>query len=354
MTDSFFSLEALNIEDSSAEVVSTESAETVEVETKVGEVEEAEPAAGSTEDRKDVKTDEDRSELLDVDKAQRTAKDGDFSETLNPFAKFLEEKGFINLKDKDGNPIEVKDFDSLGEVLKNSIEGSRYGDLNDSQARYLEALEQGIPLNEFEKTEKLIRGLEAITPEVLTSNVQTRFNILYEDQVSKGQTPDMANKIANILIKESDSVETALSIVNSVKSKHLDTYNEMIEASKKSNKIQAETIVNSLKSKNEVIGIELTDVMKTKIQNNILNRAGQNDKGEALNAFDNWRYQNKEEADIILNALMIYTDGFKNLNKVKNNVKSSAVEEMEAVLKSPKFKPDEKTIEVNGEYLRLI
>lgn len=282
-------------------------------------------------------------------------KDGSYHKALQPFAQFLNEKGFINLKDKEGNDIPINDFESLGNVLKESIDGNRYGDLNESQTRYLEALNEGVPLSEFEKNERAINSISSITKDTLLSDGQSTFNIIVNDLIAKGQDQGMAVKVANVMMKEDDrGTDAALQVLSLQKQSLIAKHSELVNSTKESNKIESEAVSKVLNDNKSILGIELTDTFKKKIQDNMLNRAGQTEGGIPLNAFDKWRHDNKAEAEVILNTLMVYTNGFKDLNNIKGTVKSNAVKELEKVLTSPSFIKENEGITVNNQTYKLV
>lgn len=260
-------------------------------------------------------------------------KDGKFAKTLSPFAKFLNEQGFIDLKDAEGNDIEIKDYEHLASVMKESIEKNRYSNLNDSQKRYFESLKEGIPQSEFEKAEKSIKAFESLE-ERLDSDHQLQFDLIYHDYVSKGISKEKASAFANKTMENlEESLQEAREILDRSKEEANNKFEELKKTTKERNKATYESITKIANETQDVIGIPLTKEFKERIISSMTTRAGQNNDGVPLNSFDKWRFENGEKADLILHTLMLYTDGFTKLDKVKGSVKSSAISELDKVLR---------------------
>lgn len=284
---------------------------------------------------------------------------GDFSESLNPFANFLAEQGFVSLKDDEGNDVEIKDFEDLASRMKSEIEKNRYGDLNDAQRRYMEALEHGIPLNDVEQLEREFNMYNTYNEDFLKADIQQRFNVVYQDQLDKGMSEDEANKMANIIIKdETLSMASATRYIEAKKQDVLSRYDKIKNATVEQNKVTIETLEKTISKKEDFLGVPLTDDFKKKVTKSMTTRAGQNAKGVPLNAFDKWREENGPDAEVILHALMLYTDNFKQLNRVEQRVKSTAVADLENTLRKntgTKFKDKNATsIKIGGSEFTLL
>lgn len=277
-------------------------------------------------------------------------KDGKYAETLKPFSNFLAEQGFLDLKDAEGNPIEIKDYEHLGQVLKQSIDKNRYGELSDTQRRYMEALETGIPQSEFEKTEKVLQRLNSITADTLKESKQTQFDLIYEDYKLKGFTDEKASMFANATMNDEEgALSEAVAIIENAKANTIKEYEALKNKTEEANKMTLESITKLTNETKDVLGIEFTDDLKSKVLKSITTRAGQNKAGIPVNAFDKWKSEQGEKADMILHTLMIYTDNFTKLDKVKGVVKSDAARELDRLLKGGKSTQGKQGIDTETE-----
>lgn len=286
--------------------------------------------------------------------------DGNFINALSPFAKFLEEQGFISLKDEEGKDITFKDFDELANSMKASIDKSRYDGLNDAQKRYIEALKEGIPLNEVETLEREYQSVNSISEETLIADNQLTFDIICQDLIDKGFDKEKAIKFGNTLMKDKDeAVKEAKAYLESRKKSIVEKYTSLKEKTVEENKVNLESINKAVKERKDVLGVEFNEEFKTKVVKSMTTSAGHNATGQPMNAFDKWRADNGADAEVMLHALMIYTNNFTNLNKIENRVKSSAVEDLNKVLKgqpSKAYKEDDnqRGINIDGKIIKLL
>lgn len=335
MENTFFTLDqikSVGIEDTSSVVTEVKP---IEESTTTIETLQEDPVIESTSVEETTSTSTDNN---GYDPKEETDKivNKNFHNTIKPFVSFLSERGIIVPKDKEGNDIEITNFDQLGDVLKNNIESTRISEnLNEKQKEYFEALEHGIPLNEFETTFKALESLSSINVDFLKENKQARFDLLCQDLIDKGMAQDRAVKTANAFMSdEESSIADALGIVEETKAKLKGKYDELKSTVKEANKITLEKLTQIAETTTEVLGIPLTAEFKSKLIKNMTTRAGENSNGTPLNSFDKWRADNAEKAELILNTLMLYTDGFTKLEKVKATVKSNTIKELENSLRS--------------------
>jgi hypothetical protein len=80
--------------------------------------------------------------------------------------------------------------------------------------------------------------------------------------------------------------------------------------------------------------IKLSTENKAAILKMMTTQVDTTEQGSPLNEFGKWRQDNGVEAEIILNALYINTNGFKNLGDIKTQVSSQSAKELEKRLRS--------------------
>lgn len=101
---------------------------------------------GNTVD--DKSTNENKTEENDKTPSSES---NDDSSSFSVFANLLQEEGVLSLDDEELK--NVKSSADLVELVKKQIEKSKFENLSESQKRYLDAVEAGIPQAEFEKLE---------------------------------------------------------------------------------------------------------------------------------------------------------------------------------------------------------
>ena len=232
----------------------------------------------------------------------------DSSSNLSVFADYLIEEGVLSAEvigeNKIGSIEDLKDF------MKKQIEVERRSDLTESQLRYMDSIESGLPLNEYEAMEKEINGLESISLDDLNKDGQLRFDIMVMDLIGSGLTEEKAVVMAQRSFDSGKDQDDAKDAIQTLYERRVKEYNDKLESKKESTKADYESVKSLVESKESLMGeIKLTKEEKENIIKTMTTRVGYDEGGIPINEFSKWRIDNGVEAEIILNALFVSTNG---------------------------------------------
>ena len=257
----------------------------------------------------------------------------DSSSTISVFANYLKEEGVLSSELVGTEKIES--IEDLKNLLKKQVESERYSDLSDGQKRYLESLESGIPLSEYESMEKEISWIGNISIEELEEDGQLRFDIMVMDLIGSGLTEQKAVAIAQRSVDSGKDKEDAKESIQSLYDRKVEEFKSTSETKKEEKKTTIEEVRKTIEAKEFVMGdIKLTKENKSEILKLMTTQVDTTPEGHPLNEFGKWRKENGLDAEIILNALYINTNGFKNLGDIKTQVSSKSAQELEKRLRS--------------------
>jgi hypothetical protein len=266
--------------------------------------------------------------------------EGQDDSSFSVFAKYLKEEGVLSDM-IDSETLEgVKSIEDLKNIVKTQIEKSRYSDLTETQRRYLESVESGIPLSDLQEIEQNLGSLKTIDKEVLAQDVQLRFDLIVTDLIESGFEEERATAMAQRVVdSKEDEAEAETAIANMIKRREED-YKALLKEGKEkkiSTLKEVEEFVNSKKEK-VLESIELDDAQRKEVYNLMVNQVDTTENGAPVNAFAKWRKEKGLEAEFILNALYLHTNGFKNLGSIENQVASSSAKRLEELLKGNESK----------------
>lgn len=331
MEDSF-NLEELNLESSTLDqIMNRITPEEDKTNLEDNTLTDKEVKDSNVQEDKDNNT-ENKTDTKEVkDKTPSSTKKED-SSTFSVFAKSLKEEGVISLDDEEVN--NANSWDDVKELIRKQIETSRFENLSESQKRYLEAVEAGIPQKDFEAIEKQLNQLESITDDVLEENTQARFDLIAYDYIEKGISKEKAIELANRSIKLGTDKEDAKEALDSLKLLKAEEYKKTLLSKKEENKVSLETLKSTIESKDIILkDVKLTPKSKADLYNLLSLKVDTDEAGQPLNELNKWRRDNKLEAEIILGALYLQTNKFQNLGKILDTSKSKAALELERKLK---------------------
>lgn len=235
------------------------------------------------------------------------------------------------------------------ESFSNLIESEINARLNDKQRRISQALENGVEPSDIRKYENTLHYIDTITEAALSEESekgeQLRYNLIYQDFINKGMTPDKAKKLTERTVDAGTDVEDAKEALQSNKEYFSNQYNSMLyaaqqqaNAEKEERKQQAMKLKESLLKDKQLFG----DI---EIDNNTRNKAFEvlakpvyrdPDTGEYMTAIQ--KYESEHRADFLKYTGLVYamTNGFKDFDsftkgKVKKEMKKG-LRELEKTL----------------------
>lgn len=254
------------------------------------------------------------------------------SSTFSVFATLLKEEGVISLDEEEIKG--VKTVEDLKEVIKKQIENSKFENLSESQKRYLESVESGIPQAEYEKIEKELNQLEKINDEVIEKNTQARFELIAYDFINKGFSKEKAIEYANRSIKLGTDIDDAKDALNNLIKVKTEEFKKTVENKKEEHKVSLEELKSKIEKTDTVLkDIKLTPKQKQDIYNLVSTKVDADDAGQPINEFNKWKKEQGVEAEILLGALYHLTNKFQNLGKILDTTKSKSAQELEKKLR---------------------
>lgn len=340
MDEEIFNFEELNLTASSLQEIGLIKPEE-EKEKPDGEDLEIKPT--EEKEKENNKTDEDKS---------KSPSSEDDSSTFSVFANVLKEEGVFNLPDED--LANIKTAKDLADAVKREIEESKFSNLTESQKRYLEAVEAGVPLKDFEVLEKQISSLETLKNTELDSEgkIQERFDLIAYDFISKGFSEERAVELANRSVKLGTDVEDAKEALDNLIRVKAEEYKKIVSERKEESKISLEKIKETIDSKESILkDIKITPKQKEALYDLLTLKVDTDEQGRPLNEFNKWRRDNGLEAEIILGTIYQMTNKFQNLGKMMDVSKTKASQELEEKLRDSAEKRKDVPIKLgNGTF----
>jgi hypothetical protein len=314
----------------------TEKTTEVDPDDLFGEKEEEKPESVGSEKNKEAKEQGDSS----ADDGGGTSPKNFYSSIANAAA---EDGVFPNLDDE--TIKKVNDAESFSELFDLEINAR----LNDAQRRIKKALEDGVEPTDIKKYENTLNYIASITDaniaEESEKGEQLRRNLIYQDFLNKGYSPEKAQKFTERTIDAGTDVEDAKEALQSNKEYFQGAYNKLLreaeeeaQAEREERQQQAARLKDSiLKDKNLFGDIELSADVRKKAFDNISKPIYRDpETGEYFTALQKYEMENR--ADFLKYTGLVYTltNGFKDFDsftkgKVKKEVRKG-LRELEQTL----------------------
>jgi len=268
--------------------------------------------------------------------------DGDDSsqKLYSSLASALAEEGIISSPE---DPI--KGPEDLFNTIKKEIQRNEFSDLTDTQKEYLEAVRNGVSVEEFKTVKSFEQQLDNITDEQLAEDVELRKSIITQNYMNQGLSEEKANKLAQQAVDLNTDVEEAKEGLESVKQFTKEAYQKRIDAQKAAKqKIiddqikQAKELKKAVFDTKEIIpGMPINEKVKNDIHDQMTKVIGKSKDGKPLNAFMKAREEDPINFTIKMHYLFHLTNGFKNFDKVVTKSKSDAVKQLDNLIKGNTF-----------------
>lgn len=245
----------------------------------------------------------------------------------------VEDGIFTNLdEDKLSKVITAEDFAEL-------MSAQMREQLDEKQKRIDEALSYGVEPSEIQKYENYLNTLENITEEALKDESEKgenlRKNVIYQDYINRGMSPERALKYVERSIKAGTDLEDAKEALQSNKEFFQDEYDRLIKEAKEeelkereNDKKQAEELKKSILEEGKAFGeIDIDKATRQRVYDSICKPIYTDPKtGARLTAVQKYQAENPTEFVKNLGYIFTLTDGFKKLDglvqgKVKKEMK---------------------------------
>nr|DAG91840.1 MAG TPA: hypothetical protein [Crassvirales sp.] len=280
--DNLFTPEEENTEDETHKAKEEKSSDDIENESdeskKDNTAEEINPE--DLFDEPEVKPEDVGSEKKDVKGKEDTTTDKDSGTSPNNFyssiANALAVDGvFPNLTED--NVKKANDADSFSQLIDDEV-NARF---NSQQQRILKALDNGVEPDSIKKYENTLNYISSITEAQLLEEgdqgEELRKNIIYQDFINKGYTPDKARKYTERSIDAGNDVDDAKDALQSNREYFTNAYNRLLreaqersDAEKAERAKQSEQIQKSIMQDKNLLGdIDIDNSLRKKTFDNI-------------------------------------------------------------------------------------
>lgn len=278
------------------------------------------------------------SEKKDVKEMEDTTTDKDSGTSPNNFyssiASALAVDGvFPNLTEEDVK--KAGDAESFSQLIDDEV-NARF---NSQQQRILKALDNGVEPNTIKKYENTLNYIASISEQQLMEEgdqgEELRRNIIYQDFINKGYTPEKAKKYTERSIDSGNDIDDAKDALQSNREYFTHAYNDLLqEAQAKEDAERAERVKQSesmkkslLQDKNLLGDIEIDNNLRKKTFENISRPVYKDPQtGDYLTAIQKYEMEHRPEFIKYMGLFYTLTNGFKDFNsftkgKVKKEVR---------------------------------
>ena len=243
------------------------------------------------------------------------------------------------------------------ESFSNLIEAEINARFDEKQKRISQALENGVEPNDIKKYESTLNYINTITDAAIAEESekgeQLRYNLIYQDFINKGMTPDKAKKFADRTVDAGTDVEDAKEALLSNKEFFSNAYNKMLQdAQQKADEDKAEREKNakelekSLMKDKQLFGdMEISNDIRKKAFDSVSKPVYKDpETGDYMTAIQ--KYESEHRAEFLKYTGLIFamTNGFKDFDsfakgKVKKEVKKG-LRELEQTLNNTRRNND--------------
>jgi len=270
-------------------------------------------------------------------------------------AKVLQEEGVLPSLE---SGKEIKSVEDLVDAFRNEIKSNEFADLTEEQKTYLQAIRTGVPADHFVQQQSLISNLKTIQDDEISSNEELRKNIIYQDFLLKGYSPEKAEKFTQRSIdigEDVDDAKEALQSLIQIQEGELQKQMQLAEQAKaqkaEEDKKQLLSFKKYLEDAKEFIpGVKMTQKVAEKVFEQATKPIAKAPNGIPLNAVQKARMENPLEFEAKLNYLFYLTKGFSDFTKIAVSQKTNAVKELDDFVRGNSFVPKGSGIGNNFDY----
>ena len=243
------------------------------------------------------------------------------------------------------------------ESFSNLIEAEINARFDEKQKRISQALENGVEPTDIKKYESTLNYINTITDAAIAEESekgeQLRYNLIYQDFINKGMTPDKAKKFADRTVDAGTDVEDAKEALLSNKEFFSNAYNKMLQdAQQKADEDKAEREKNAkelertlMKDKQLFGDMEISNDIRKKAFDSVSKPVYKDpETGDYMTAIQ--KYESEHRADFLKYTGLIFamTNGFKDFDsfakgKVRKEVKKG-LRELEQTLNNTRRNND--------------
>lgn len=290
------------------------------------------------DDTEDEKPEDVGSEKKDVKEKEDTITDKDSGTSPNNFyssiANALAVDGvFPNLTED--TVKKASDAESFSQLIDDEVNAR----LNSQQQRILKAMDNGVEPDTIKKYENTLNYIASITePQLMEEGDQgeeLRRNIIYQDFINKGYTPEKAKKYTERSIDAGNDIDDAKDALQSNREYFTHAYNDLLQeaqeradAERAERAKQSDALKNSLLKDKDLMGdIDIDSSLRKKAFENISRPMYKDpETGGYLTAIQKYEMEHRPEFIKYMGLFYTLTNGFKDFNsftkgKVKKEVR---------------------------------
>lgn len=290
------------------------------------------------DDTEDEKPEDVGSEKKDVKEKEDTITDKDSGTSPNNFyssiANALAVDGvFPNLTED--TVKKASDAESFSQLIDDEVNAR----LNSQQQRILKAMDNGVEPDTIKKYENTLNYIASITePQLMEEGDQgeeLRRNIIYQDFINKGYTPEKAKKYTERSIDAGNDIDDAKDALQSNREYFTHAYNDLLQeaqeradAERAERTKQSDALKNSLLKDKDLMGdIDIDSSLRKKAFENISRPMYKDpETGGYLTAIQKYEMEHRPEFIKYMGLFYTLTNGFKDFNsftkgKVKKEVR---------------------------------
>lgn len=290
-----------------------------------------------TEDESSEEVGDEEDEQEDGDENDEDNNDSS-SNLYSSIASVLHEQGLLPSLDIEGTKIEsVDDF----------VEAFKKEQVIQAQLMAEEYL-NSLDLEAIAKSKLEIQNLDKIDSEYLSENIDKAKQIIYEDYLNQGLSQEKATRLLNRLIDLGEDAiledaEESLKSLKEFNARKIEAEKEAYELKQKQELEYQQKLDENIKktlfeSKNLIQGYTPTKAVQEKVYKTMNEIVGKSPDGVFENRFMRDNRENPVEFQVRLYTAYELTDGFKDFSKLMAKGKTSAVKDLERIIKKGEFK----------------
>lgn len=253
---------------------------------------------------------------------------------LKTLASNLQKTGILS-EITDEELDDLKDEEQLYSLIGKQVKANEFKSLNEDQKLLLEALENGIPEEDFLNNRRSSNYFKSITDEQISEDINLAADLIYKSFKIRGFTDAEAKKYAISAAKSEDATETAIMAKEAIVKYNDDILLKEIESNKakelqraKQKAEKIETIKSKINNSNDIIkDITINQQTKDKIFTSITKPVGVDEDGVPLNEVLD-KYAKDTDFQVRLHLLYTITKGFTDFSKLQQEIKTKATKSL--------------------------
>lgn len=261
------------------------------------------------------------------------------SSQISSLVKTFADRGIFDLTDDQLEELEAIEDETqreekFFELMQEGLEQSRYSDLNEEQQKYLKALENGVPEEWYKQNRSNYNIVENVSDEAIRNaedpdSKTIRYQLIYQDLISKGNTKEDAATMTQTFFDKESDVERAIQAKQNLKTyfdKKRDEEIQKAQAKKNEDSENAQKNLEKLKEvvyKDETIANQkVTPKLKEQMYDALTKPSVKQPDGSMATPIEDL-INSKDHAKLKKLAMFyVLTEGFENTKFMERKVRS--------------------------------